>query len=204
MAVTRLPASPGAQAGDMRAASSEAFAWAALAVGTVTLVACSLWLYAMARSGSDVLNIRRFVGTGVAILLVGIAAGVIRRRQLARVSSGVSAELQRAILPPVVACFGASVPFFWNGAAYSMGVVWMTCYGLALLNTRGFLSSAVTRTGWLFLGTGIALMSLVYIGFKSLSGSNRSDTQTLLIMALTFGGFHLAHALGYFMSRRST
>ncbi len=191
---------PAATDAEVRSAYDAAFAWAALAAGTLTLVACSLWFYWMAHTGSRLIGIRAFAGTGVAIVFLAGITGTLRRLRPA--PPEVRSALWSAVLPPVAACLGASVLFFWNGAAYSMGVVWIVCYGLALLNVRPFLSPAIVRTGWLFLGTGIGLMSLVYIAFKNLSGYDRSDTQTLLVMALTFGGFHLLHALGHALRQR--
>lgn len=185
---------------DSRAALDAAFATAALVAGTLSLVVSGGWLWWMQRTGSTAIGIRAFV---VSWVVVAIVAAVTGRLRLSLVALPQLPRLGTAILPPLAAAAGASTLFFWNGAAYGMSVVWITCWGLALLNLRELMSSAIIKTGWLFLGTGIALMSLVYYSFKTLNGIDRSDTQTLFIMALTFGAFHLLHALGHALRKQN-
>lgn len=190
------------QVSSSRHAFDAAFASAAMVVGTLSLVVCFGWLFWMARTGNSALGIRAFVASWAAVALLGLLAGWLRLHRAQPVPAAEKKRLGEAVLPPIAAAAGASFLFFWNGAAYGMCVVWITCYGLSLLNTREALPPAIVKIGWLFLGTGIGLMTLVYYAFKTLSGYDRSDAQTLMIMALTFGGFHLLHALGYAMRRK--
>lgn len=186
---------------DSRAAFDAAFATAALVAGSLSLIVSGGWLWWMQRTGSTAIGIRAFVVSWVMVAVAALFTGHLR---LSSAALPHRSRLRTIVLPPLAAAAGASTLFFWNGAAYGMSVVWITCWGLALLNLRDFMSSAIVKTGWLFLGTGIALMSLVYYGFKTLNGIDRSDTQTLLIMALTFGAFHLLHTASYALRKRAS
>ena len=82
---------------------------------------------------------------------------------------------------------------FGSGTAFIMlPMVWMICYGLALLSAAQFSPQAIPRLGWAFLIGGLIAAMVIFGPFDP---KNLVLTSPHLLMAITFGGFHLLYAV---------
>ncbi len=100
-------------------------------------------------------------------------------------SSGMKLAMN-AILPSVISAFLFTLVFWREGADFTLPVVWMVFYGLALLATGNFAPRSIAILGWAFLITG--LLALCWV--NQITAHYSSD----VLMALTFGLFHLVYA----------
>ena len=106
----------------------------------------------------------------------------------------------RAIVPPMLAGGVIGAGLTLSGTAAMGAAIWVVCYGLALIATRGFAPKSIPRLGWAFLIAGLA--SFVYAcsdGANPLPGvgaPNHMESPMLeanLIMGICFGVFHLLY-----------
>jgi len=107
-----------------------------------------------------------------------------RRRGDPLVSPGMRAAF-RALLPPFL-CGGI---FFALFSAENIPAFLAIFYGLGLLATGHFAPSSICWLGWSFLTAGLALFCLHFTGFLVMTATPD------LVMAATFGGFHLLYAV---------
>ena len=98
----------------------------------------------------------------------------------------------RALAPPLLCgCVtGVSLAAFLNDPGLC-AIVWVTFFGLALLSTGSFAPKSLVWLGRAFAFAGIVMLP-VYLGFAS-EATNRFQWAAL-IMAVTFGLFHLIYA----------
>lgn len=108
----------------------------------------------------------------------------------------------RALLPPMLAGGVIGVGLTLSGAAALGASLWVTCYGLALLATRGLAPVSMLRLGHAFLYAGLACFLYSWReGPNPLSGEEaphdmeRSMLAANLIMAICFGLFHLIYGV---------
>ena len=93
-------------------------------------------------------------------------------------------------------------PSTLSGTAAEGASIWVICYGLALLATRGFAPRSIPWLGWVFLIAGIA--AFVYAcsdGANPLPGVGAPAhmespmLEANLTMGVCFGVFHLIYGL---------
>jgi len=105
-----------------------------------------------------------------------------------------------ALAPAMIA--GAAFTFFSSGSGADpasdivMSLSWCIFYGLGLLATGHFAPRSLTLLGWAFLASGILGMTALRFGDSyEFSGIDGLRVQTgAVIMAVTFGCFHLIYA----------
>ena len=108
----------------------------------------------------------------------------------------------RALFPSMLAGGVIGVGLTLSGTAAIGASVWVTCYGLALLATRGLAPVSMSRLGYAFLAAGLA--SFLYAwsdGANPLPGLGAPEhmesamLEANLIMGICFGLFHLVYGL---------
>ena len=94
----------------------------------------------------------------------------------------------RAIIPPLLIGFfiGAFAPTRSYDAVL-LSWIWMLCYGVALMSTVNFAPRSIWVLGSMFLVSGL------YCFYRWPTGTN--DLDDSLLMAITFGGYHLLYGL---------
>jgi len=83
--------------------------------------------------------------------------------------------------------------------------VWMLFYGLALLGTQYFAPRSIVIMGWAFLISALVLVTMLPTLNFFLAGKNPSGPYEWLasvLMASTFGGFHLIYSVAVHISLR--
>jgi hypothetical protein len=107
-----------------------------------------------------------------------------RRRGEPFISAGMKQAL-KCLAPPMLV--GGFVTFLLRERTpFFLPLVWMIFYSLALLATAPFAPRSIPRLGWVFLLAG-------FVAFF-LRGETAVVTDPNLLMAATFGGFHLIYA----------
>ena len=139
-----------------------------------------------------------FVGLWSLVFLLSLAADyVFTKRRAARVGktarSPLGRHLIRAAAPGfltalVLSLFYFNYPGLIGGYLYGF---WMLCYAVSLLSVGMFSVREVSVLGWAFLAAGAVTVLLPQD--VSVQGS-------ALMMALTFGGFHICY--GVWMGRK--
>jgi hypothetical protein len=83
----------------------------------------------------------------------------------------------------------------WDPGLYFLtGIIWCACYGLGLLATGHFAPRSLTLLGWAFLLS--AIVGLLYFSsFPDLIIHDAAGHPAILLMAATFGLFHLIYAV---------
>ncbi|TDU70608.1 hypothetical protein EI77_02655 [Prosthecobacter fusiformis] len=142
----------------------------------------------------------------VILAVTGVVNVILLAREAARrgqplVSDGMRMAL-KAILPPLLVGGVLGVGLIVHLDNHVMAVlVWVVCYGLALLATASFSPRSLVRLGWVF-----TLLGLVLFWAWAANGDIRmmphDEGPAALIMGLTFGLCHLAYAGAVFLSRK--
>lgn len=107
----------------------------------------------------------------------------------------------RALVPPMLAggVIGTGLTLSENSAIGAS--VWVVCYGLALLATRGLAPKSIPRLGWAVLVAGLVAFFWVWSdGEDTLFGWFLPSTESPmldsnLIMGICFGVFHLLYGV---------
>lgn len=145
----------------------------------------------------------RFFLTWLGILGVTALANLIflRRSALLRgepfISSGMRLALV-SLLPSFVVAGGLTALLWWSIEGIVLVVpVWITCYGLGLLATKHFAPRSLIWLGWAFLLAGLAAFAFVACSLKQATPLSPWLTiyRAQMLMAVTFGGFHLIYAV---------
>lgn len=179
---------------------------AALAGGIMAILA-SAWpvQHALKWNGEPLISDTAFLAIWLAILGIASALNIVllaresARRQQPLVSGGMRMAL-RAFTPPMLAggCVGiGSIVFLHNLMLAS--VMWILCYGLALLATASFSPRSITRLGWAFViaGVGVFFAWSVCRDIQMLA----SDVGPASIaLGATFGLLHVVYAIAVFVS----
>lgn len=140
------------------------------------------------------------------LLAVAVFNGVTlyreaRRRGQPFVSQGMKTAL-RALLPPLLVggVVGIGLVIYLHNLVLA-ALVWILCYGLALLATASFSPRSLVRLGWAFVISGLALF-LVWAS----NGDIRLLTDDLapasLAMGLTFGLLHLIYGIAVLAGKK--
>lgn len=128
------------------------------------------------------------------LLNMALLARDAGRRGQPFVSDGMRMAL-RAILPAmfVGGVVGTGLIVYMHSFIMAV-LIWILCYGLALLGTASFSPRSLVRLGWLFLGAGL----LAFAAWAPNSDSRMLATDggpATVLMGLTFGLFHIAYGL---------
>jgi hypothetical protein len=167
-------------------------------VGLIALAGCGATATLVARAPSP-LKRYEFIGVWVLVFVLSLVADtVLTKRRAAMVGktarSPLGRHLARAAAPGLLAAVILSVFFTLHpglraGYLYLNGI-WMVCYAVSLLGVGMFSRAEVSALGWAFLAAGAVTLLL----------PPNALLTPMLMMALTFGGFHIAY--GVLMGRR--
>lgn len=181
---------------------------AALAGGVLALGA-SVWpaRHAAATNGEACMSDLAFLGLWLVILAIASALNVflLAREAEQRHQPFISKDMRmalRSLAPPLLVggCVGVGAILFLHNLCLAV-LMWVLCYGLALLATASFSPRSLIRLGWAFVIAGLAL----FLGWASLPGlfNMASDMgPASLMMGLTFGLLHIVYALAVFFGRK--
>jgi hypothetical protein len=134
------------------------------------------------------------------VLNVVLLAREAKRRDQAFVSEGMKMAL-RAVSPPlIVGGVLAGGLVIWLQNLTLAALIWVLCYGLALLATASFSPKSLTRLGWAFVIAGLVLF-LVWAANGEVRDLRTDLGPASLVMALTFGLLHVVYAIAVFVSR---
>lgn len=102
----------------------------------------------------------------------------------------------RAIVPPMVAggVLGVGQALSAWGTLAGAAAIWVICYGLALLATRGFAPKSMPRLGGAFLMAGMIAYAVVGSG-SGVADPATDQLQANAIMAICFGLLNLVYGL---------
>jgi len=156
----------------------------------------------VAEAGSEMPLV--FIGVWLGVLAVTAAmnAFFIRREALLRGEPFVSAGMKmalRALLPShLTAAVATGIAVAFHNTVQLAGLylmlpyIWCCLYGMGLLSMSHFAPRSITRLGWAFLLAGLASTGWAVFGFSGLF--NGGERQAYVVMAITFGLFHLIYA----------
>lgn len=134
------------------------------------------------------------------VLNVALLAREAARRGQSLVSDGMKMAL-RAVSPPlIVGGVLAGGLVIWLQNLTLAALIWVLCYGLALLATASFSPKSLTRLGWAFVIAGLVLF-LVWASNGEVRDLRTDLGPASLVMALTFGLLHVVYAIAVFVSR---
>ncbi|MDB6072720.1 MAG: hypothetical protein JWO89_360 [Verrucomicrobiaceae bacterium] len=178
-------------------------------VGGILGILASAWpvQYALGHYGDAAMSDTAYVAVWLAILGIASVMNIVllsreaARRQQPLVSPGMNMAL-RALIPPMLVggCVGLGLIFFL-GSLTLAAIIWILCYGLALLATASFSPRSLVRLGWAFVIAGLVL----FFAWAA-NGEVRNLASDLgpasLAMGLTFGLLHVLYALAVFYGRQ--
>lgn len=181
---------------------------AALTGGVLALVA-SAWpvSHALSHNGAAVMCENCFLYTWLIILGIASALNVIllareaARRSQPFVSEGMRMAL-RAFAPPMLVggCVGIGLILFLHNLTLA-ALLWILCYGLALLGTASFSPRSLIRLGWAFVIAGL-LLFFAWALNRDVDMLSSDMAPASLAMGFTFGLLHVVYALAVFFSRK--
>ena len=148
-----------------------------------------------------------FLDLWIAILLVASSLNVLllaieaKRRGQPFVSEGMRMAL-RAFAPPMLVggCVGIGLIVFLHNLTLA-ALIWVLCYGLALLSTSGFSPRSLVRLGWAFVIAGLALF-FAWAANSDVRMLSSDEAPASLVMGLTFGLLHVIYALAVFLTKK--
>lgn len=116
-----------------------------------------------------------------------------RREGSAFMTPGLRLAIHSAM--PVLIVAAVLTSLFWRNdetteALPILTIIWITCYGLALLSTASFAPSSLRFLGWAFLLTGAMGIILIDPLFNTDPARNAARA-----MGFTFGLYHLVYGL---------
>ncbi len=177
-------------------------------LGGVLALAATAWpvWHAAQNQGDPAFSNRAFLVIWHAILglatVVNIAllAREASRRDQPLVSEGMRMAL-KAFVPPLLVggVLGLGL-VIWLHNLTMAALIWVLCYGIALIATSSFSPKSLTRLGWAFVSTGLG-MFLIWAANGEIRQLSSDLGPASLVMALTFGLLHIAYAIGVFFSR---
>ncbi|MFN0078667.1 MAG: hypothetical protein ACKVY0_19580 [Prosthecobacter sp.] len=178
-------------------------------VGGVMALAASAWpvQHALANNGDAVMCEKCFLATWLIILGIASALNVVllakeaARRSQPFVSEGMRMAL-RAFAPPMLVggCVGIGLIVFLHNLTLA-ALIWILCYGLALLSTASFSPRSLPRLGWAFVITGL-LLFFAWAANRDVDLLSSDMAPASLVMGLTFGLLHVIYALAVFLTQK--
>lgn len=143
------------------------------------------------------------------VLNVYLLSGDARRRGQPFLSEGMRMAL-RAILPPMLVggVLGIGLLVYQHNLTMA-ALIWIICYGLALLATASFSPRSLLRLGWAFVISGLALFLVwaangdirMWPTHEGLAPFRMSATASFA-MGATFGLLHIVYAIAVFVNKK--
>jgi hypothetical protein len=179
---------------------------AALTGGLLALLA-SVWPVQHALAHQNEVLMGEPIFLAVWLLILGIASVlnvVLLAKEAARrsqpfVSEGMRMAL-RAFMPPMLVggVVGIGLIVFLHNLTLA-ALIWVLCYGLALLATAGFSPRSLVRLGWAFVIAGLVLF-ITWAASSDVRLLSSDEMPAAAVMGLTFGLLHIVYALAVFFS----
>lgn len=171
---------------------------AALVGGALSMAAGLILFFAQASGSPAAPTFFSFLAPWLLVLAATLAANLwflysdAQRRGESFISAGMRMAA-RSVAPPLL-CAGAVTLVLAQRPHEQplLAISWCVFYGLALLSTAHFAPGSINILGWCFLSAGLALLVLETLGAAPLGIDPARKAN--LIMAATFGAFHLAYA----------
>src|SRR2546422_4936295 len=129
-------------------------------------------------------------------VVVGLAIGTdyfLTKRRAAQFGKTIRSRLGKQMIlaagPALLT--GALLTLFFarHEWIYNIYGFWMLCYGCAVCSVGLFSQKEVSRLGWAFLAGGAVTVVTMYSAYRF--GGSWTDAFGLVMMAITFGGFHI-------------
>jgi hypothetical protein len=182
---------------------------AALFGGTLALVAAFASLRFENGDVTSKLTTERLLLSWLSILGITTAVNffLLHREATGRgqpfVSEGMRTAL-RAFLPPMLVGGVLGICLILLRGEASLGaLVWVLCYGLALLSTSHFSPRSLLRLGWAFLVVGLGF-TLWHLSRPIQVSPEAQTAMASLYLGATFGALHIAYAVAVFLRRPPT
>ena len=182
---------------------------AALCGGILALAAALVTINNFSPPLAGRMEPRTFLGLWLAILVITSALNfyLLSREAASRsqpfFSEGMRTAL-RAFLPPMLVGGVLGVCLIWYGNDVNVAsLVWILCYGLALLSTSHFSPRSLVRLGWAFVIVGVAL-TVEYFAQIGFAMPVSSTVPASIFLGLTFGLLHIAYAIAVFVRKPAT
>ncbi|MFL6584487.1 MAG: hypothetical protein ACJ8KU_08205 [Chthoniobacterales bacterium] len=146
------------------------------------------------------LRSRQFAAVWLVVLVLALLANTFfvwreAKRDRRPLISAPMKMAMRAVIPCLI--IPAAVTIWFLGVGYLGGQelllvgAWVAFYGLALLSTTIFAPRSLVILGWCFLISALGLPVIANSDLVTLNGAELAN----LLMAITFGGYHLVYAL---------
>jgi len=174
---------------------------AALA-GGIMAIGASAWPvgHALANGGGGAMSGLAFLAVWLCILVITSALNFIllakeaAHRSQPFVSQGMRMAL-RAFAPPMLVggCVGIGL-IIWLHNFTLAALIWILCYGLALLSTASFSPRSLIRLGWAFVITGLVLFFAWAVN-RDVDMLPSDLAPASAALGLTFGLLHVTYAL---------
>ncbi len=179
---------------------------AALVGGVLAVAVSGLGITLSSRAEPDITP-DEFLVMWLGILAVTSVLNVVllsrdaRRRGQPFLSEGMRMAL-RAILPPMMVggVLGIGLVVYLHNLTMA-ALIWILCYGLALLATASFSPRSLLRLGWAFVISGLALF-LVWAANGDIRMLPTDEGPASLAMGVTFGLLHIVYAIAVFVSKK--
>ena len=178
--------------------------------GGVLALGASAWPVsrALAKNAEAVMSESTFLTLWLVILGIASTLNVLllakeaASRSQPFVSEGMRMAL-RAFTPPMLVggCVGIGLIVFLHNLTLA-ALIWILCYGLALLSTASFSPRSLPRLGWAFVISGL-LLFFAWAANRDVDLLSSDVAPASLAMGLTFGLLHVIYALAVFFTKKS-
>jgi len=180
---------------------------AALVGGVLTTVVSSVFLWRSFLKWSPTISASSFLIAWLGVLAVTTILNVLllsqdaRRRGQSFVSEGMKMAV-RSIAPAMVVggVLGIGLVIYLENFTLAT-LIWIVCYGLALLSTASFSPRSLTRLGWLFIITGLVLF-WIWASNGDIRLLPSDEGPASFAMGLTFGIFHIGYGIAVLFSKK--
>ncbi|MBX7207377.1 MAG: hypothetical protein K1X78_03605 [Verrucomicrobiaceae bacterium] len=174
---------------------------AALCGGVLALIASAITFLTAGAMGA-----RGFLTEWVGILAVTSAVNMFMLHREARSRSqpffsenSRLALALRAFTPPMLVGGLLGVFLIWfRGELALAALLWILCYGLALLATEHFSPRSLVRLGRAFLVVG-GFFAVIYFTQPDLAAGGKGAAVASIFLGTTFGLLHVAYAVAVFV-----
>ncbi len=135
------------------------------------------------------------------VLNVWLLCREAKRRGQPVVSEGMRMAL-RALLPPLAAggVLGIGLILYLQNLTLA-ALIWIVCYGLALLGTASFSPRSLVRLGWMFLLSGLILF-WVWASNGDIRMLPSDEDPASFAMGLTFGLLHIGYGIALLVRKK--
>lgn len=179
---------------------------AAFTGGVLALGLAAYGVYQNAVLFSQTFRWPQFLTAWLVLLLVCTVLNLVllmresKGRGLPFVTDGLRTAL-RCVTPPLLAGGVVGIGLIvYEDQIELAALLWILCYGLALLATASFAPRSILWLGRAFLWSGLALSLFWFIG-GGLGMIQRPEAAASLLLGLTFGLFHIIYAIVVFLRK---